>query len=229
MCKCIFSLVLVLLCSCQRRGADNQTVAKETIPYRANPKCIAIDAGHGGKDPGTMTRKGPKLYEKNVALDVALRVQKILERRGLTVIMTRNNDTFIPLHRRVEIAQNNHSSIFVSIHFNWASNPKAQGVEIYYYNSKKTPLRSQKSQVLGKLLLGKITSRCKAKSRGVLDGDFHVIRETKMPSVLIEGGFFSNPIEARQLANKNYIQSLAESIAQGIEAFMQGQKAKITK
>ncbi len=208
--------------------SQDHSFTKDAMPYRANPKCIAIDAGHGGKDSGTMTRKGPKLFEKNVALDVAQQVQKILEKRGLTVVMTRNNDTFIPLHRRVEIAQNNHSCLFVSIHFNWASNPKAQGVEIYYFNSKKNSLRSQKSQKLAQLLLGNITKDCKAKSRGVQAGDFHVIRETKMPSVLIEGGFFSNLQEAKQLANKKYIQSLAQAIAQGIESYLFEQKPKIS-
>ena len=92
---------------------------------------IAIDAGHGGKDPGT---RAGSLHEKDIALDVAKRVRDDLEQRGFEVIMTRDKDVFIPLEQRAFIANSREADIFVSIHVNAARNRNARGLETFYLN-----------------------------------------------------------------------------------------------
>ena len=92
---------------------------------------IVIDAGHGGKDPGT---SAGSLREKDIALDIAKRVRDDLEERGFEVIMTRDDDVFIPLEQRAFIANSREADLFVSIHVNAARNRKARGLETFYLN-----------------------------------------------------------------------------------------------
>jgi N-acetylmuramoyl-L-alanine amidase len=99
---------------------------------------IVIDPGHGGHDTGTIGPTG--LEEKNVVLDVALRLRRLIERRlGAQVIMTRDNDTFIPLEERTAIANEKDADLFISIHANASRDPQARGIEMYYLNFTSDP------------------------------------------------------------------------------------------
>ncbi|MEZ5399503.1 MAG: N-acetylmuramoyl-L-alanine amidase [Bryobacteraceae bacterium] len=99
---------------------------------------VVIDAGHGGKDQGTATRSG--LLEKELVLDVALRLGRLLERGGIEVIYTRSKDVFIPLEKRTEIANNSKADLFLSIHANASSLRTVAGVETYYLSLASTPV-----------------------------------------------------------------------------------------
>ncbi len=99
---------------------------------------IVIDAGHGGHDTGTIGPNG--LMEKDLVLDVALRLGRLLETRlGADVIYTRDDDTFIPLETRTAIANQHQADLFVSIHANSSSDPETRGVETYYLNFTSNP------------------------------------------------------------------------------------------
>ena len=93
---------------------------------------VVVDAGHGGKDSGALRRYGPP--EKAVALDVALRVDRKLRESQLKTVLTRSNDTFVPLDSRVAIGNEQKNSIFVSIHFNDSRRRGVEGVETYYHS-----------------------------------------------------------------------------------------------
>ncbi len=94
---------------------------------------VAIDPGHGGFDPGTRSDSG--VEEKTLALQVALRLQAALERRGMRVMLTRSADYFVPLSQRIAEANRAHADLFVSVHVNWSPNPAASGIEVYYLNN----------------------------------------------------------------------------------------------
>lgn len=99
---------------------------------------IVVDAGHGGHDTGTIGPNG--LLEKDLVLDVALRLGKLLEQKlGAEVVYTRHDDTFIPLETRTAIANQNQADLFISIHANSSSDPSARGVETYYLNFTSSP------------------------------------------------------------------------------------------
>ena len=99
---------------------------------------IVIDAGHGGHDPGTLGRGG--LQEKDLVLDVALRVQRLVrEELGAEVVMTRSTDVFVPLEERTAIANSREADLFLSIHANSSRNPKAKGIETYFLNFAADP------------------------------------------------------------------------------------------
>lgn len=179
---------------------------------------IVIDAGHGGTDRGTRS-KNPFCEEKRICLQTARLVKKYLDQLGYRVVMTRSNDAFISLARRVEIAEQASSSVFVSIHYNSARNPTAQGVEIFFYDSKEDRSRTISSKRLAEAILPGLIRRTKAQSRGVKKGNYYVLRENPMPAIIVEGGFISNPQECSLLKSPPYQDQIARGIADGIDRY----------
>ena len=195
---------------------------------------VVLDPGHGGHDKGAVCIFGS---EKDFALDVCFRARKLLEAEGLRVVMTRSDDTFIPLEQRPTVANATPNSIFVAMHFNDAVNPDASGFEIYSITPRGEPSTADNSLALHDLsqepgnvtdvqslalsesiyhsLLGNIPQV----DRGVKHARFAVIRLAQVPAVLIEGGFVSSATEARQIATPAYRQQLAAAIVGGIEGF----------
>jgi len=114
-----------------RGSADGETSLIRALGLKINR--VVIDPGHGGADEGTVGRRG--LMEKELVLDVAKRVGKLIEdRMGSEVIYTRSDDTFIPLHARTEMANEKKADLFLSIHANSSPHPKIGGIEVYYLN-----------------------------------------------------------------------------------------------
>lgn len=180
---------------------------------------VVIDAGHGGRNKGTCS-KSPYCEEKRVCLQTARLVRKYLDQLGYHVVMTRDSDSFIPLPRRVEVSAQAASSVFVSIHYNHAKSPQAQGVEIFFYDSKKNPSRAASSKHLAEAILPGVIKRTGAASRGVKKGNFYVLRENTIPAILIEGGFLSNSQECLQIKNPKYQDKIARGIADGIDHYL---------
>ncbi|MCB1106795.1 MAG: N-acetylmuramoyl-L-alanine amidase [Chlamydiia bacterium] len=177
---------------------------------------IVIDGGHGGDDIGAKVKN---LQEKNLALQLALLVKQALHAKGYRVILTRSRDVFLPLPKRVAIANETKSKVFVSIHFNAFKSPQPSGIEIYYYN-KGAKERQAASKKLADIVLARMIATTGANNRGVKTGNFHVIRETLMPAILIEGGFITNPREHASLSDTSYIEKMARAIAEGIEQYL---------
>ena len=176
---------------------------------------IVIDAGHGGFDLGTHS----KTYEeKEVCLKTAIYLRKYLEKAGYHVIMTRSRDEYLPLKKRAEIANQAKSQILISIHCNSAKNTSAKGIEIFY-TQKTEPWRAKKSKELAQSVLSSLLSQTGADSRGIKEGNFCVIRETKMPSILIETGFLTNEDERKKLSNDFYLDIVAKSITAGVDNY----------
>lgn len=167
---------------------------------------VVIDAGHGGFDRGGIP--GQRVLEKNMTLDVALKLKPILEKAGYRVIMTRSTDVFVPLGTRVAIANSYPNAIFVCIHFNSASRSGANGIETYFYSTESAPLAASiHSAVLG---------GAPSQNRGVRRRGYFVLRRTTVPAVLVECGFLTNPSEAQYALTNSYRQQLAQEIARGI-------------
>ena len=174
---------------------------------------VVLDPGHGGCDPGARAVKG--MDEKNLSLDVAQRVKPLLEAEGYRVIMTRTNDTFIPLATRASIANAHSDAIFVSIHFNASPKRSASGVETYYYCYGSEPLAAA--------LFQELCSQRRCPRRGVKRAVFYVLSHNHCPATLLELGFVSNRKENAFLQTPKFREQLAKQIAAGIE---QGQFEK---
>ncbi|HXA10565.1 MAG TPA: N-acetylmuramoyl-L-alanine amidase [Chthoniobacterales bacterium] len=173
---------------------------------------VVVDAGHGGKDSGAYRRNAPP--EKIVALDVALRVDRKLRDAHLKTVLTRSNDTFIPLDSRVALGNAQENSIFVSIHFNDSRRRGVEGVETYYHSPYAYDLAAAIERNLS-TLPGTV-------NRGVRTAGFRVLRNAHYPSVLVECGYLSNRSEARDAADADYREMLADRIAQAIVDYRYG-------
>lgn len=191
---------------------------------KAVPKTIMIDPGHGGKDQGTHCSKEPAYEEKQLNLATAKLVQRYLQKLGYLVHMTRTDDSAIELQERAEMANKKHCDLFVSLHYNSAPNKQATGIEVYFFNSKENPTRAKASEQLAEYILQAVVNKTQAKVRGVRKGNFAVIRETKMPAILIEGGFLTNETERDNILNNAYRKKIALGIVQGIEHYFVAQK-----
>lgn len=176
------------------------------------PQTVVIDAGHGGHDPGA---RGNGLVEKDINLDIAKRVQKLLESAGYKVIMTRTNDQYLTLPQRSSLANNSNAAVFVSIHTNAGG---GKGIETWWYSKGPQP---QHSYILAQEIQSAVIKETKTKNRGVKDKNLHVNRETKMPSALVEVGFIDNKNDAAKLKTASFKQKVAVGIANGIINFLQ--------
>ncbi|MEM1294745.1 MAG: N-acetylmuramoyl-L-alanine amidase [Verrucomicrobiota bacterium] len=189
-------------------GAAGSFLLAPTALAAGKVKTVVIDAGHGGHDVGA--HEG-RVFEKHLNFDVSRRLQIQLKRKGYRTVMTRNRDEFIPLLTRASISNKYRDNIFVSIHFNSAWRTTAVGIETFYYGYAGYQLASKvHSSIIRKL---------KPEDRGVKRQQFSVLRNTKAPAILVEGGFISNAKERQRCLQPWYRQALAESIASGISSY----------
>jgi N-acetylmuramoyl-L-alanine amidase len=167
---------------------------------------VVIDPGHGGFDRGGIP--GQRVPEKMVALDTALRLQRILQKAGVRTVMTRSTDVFVPLPVRSAIANAERNAIFVSIHYNASPRSGAHGVETYSENNR--------GAVLAARIQRQIIHLVSTENRGVRSAEYYVLRHCRLPAVLVECGFLTNPSEAQLALTSEYRQRIAEQIAAGI-------------
>src|SRR5215470_11323415 len=172
----------------------------------SSPITVVIDAGHGGHDRGGIP--GQRVAEKDMTLDVALRLRNILSASGYNVVMTRSTDVFVPLGGRVAIANSYRNAVFVCIHFNATGRSGASGIETYFYSRDSLPLASAIHYY--------VTGGAPSANRGVRRRGYYVLRRTAIPAVLVECGFLTNPTEGAYAQSASYRQKLADEIAAGI-------------
>lgn len=190
---------------------------------------IVIDAGHGGIDGGT-NKDG--LLEKEVNLDIALRLKTIMELKGYTVVMTRNEDISLDsqdhsstsrqkrdLNARVNIINSSNAQLFISIHVNcMAGKPTTDGSIVFYrdkYQQSKTLAYSiQRS-------LNNMTVNGKARTiHDPAQGDYYILNNSNVPGVIVETAFISNGDEKKLLATDEFRKQLASSIADGVDKYL---------
>jgi N-acetylmuramoyl-L-alanine amidase len=206
---------------------------------------LVLDAGHGGWDLGTVGRKG--LMEKDLVLDIVGRLGKLVESHlGAEVIYTRQDDTYLPLEKRTEIANVAQADMFVSVHANYSNDSSARGAETYYTNTyssvrARTPgadtdvtapeninwtnvdIREKVQQsrrfaiAVQHALYGMLASQIPGmRNRGIKEASYVVLTGTSMPAVLAEVSFVSSPADETKLQSSNYRQKIAEALYKGI-------------
>ncbi len=202
------------------------------IPRFPPVTTVVLDAGHGGRDNGA---RSPYEYEKNFTLDMARRVRDQLKKAGIRVVLTRNSDSFIELPNRAAVANRLKNAIFVSLHFNASdTNSAATGFEVFCVTPRGAPSTAYEqtrvrdmmeengnehdlhSFALANAIQHALTGRLQMFDRGVKRARFAVIRLATTPAVLIEGGFLTNPSDARNIASKPWRDNYAAAISRGI-------------
>ncbi|WP_024426268.1 N-acetylmuramoyl-L-alanine amidase [Bacillus safensis] len=173
---------------------------------------IFIDPGHGAQDAGAV---GNGLLEKNINLEVALKLQSRLNQAGALIVMSRTSDTFDSLQTRVNKGAQASADIFISIHANANDNSGANGTETYY----DTTYAAANSIKLAQQVQPRMVSALGTKDRGVKTAGFYVIKYSRMPSILLETGFVTSPIDASILKSTTAKDRLASGIATGVSNY----------
>jgi N-acetylmuramoyl-L-alanine amidase len=217
-------------------------------PISSPGMVIALDAGHGGWDLGTVGRKG--LLEKDLVLDIVDRLGKLVESRlGAQVVYTRTQDNYLSLEKRAEIANVSHANLFLSVHANYSDYPSARGVETYYTNTyssvkARTPEAGDSGPALQAInwtnvdirekvheshrfaasiqhaLYGTLAAKTPGlPNRGVKEAQYVVLTGTSMPAVLAEVSFVSSPTDENNLQSASYRQQIAEALYRGVAAY----------
>lgn len=191
---------------------------------------VVLDPGHGGQDSGAMCGN---VLEKDLALDVAQRVDRLLQAQGLATLMTRMGDVYVSLAGRAALTNRARDCVFVSIHFNEANKPVSSGVETYYAARQtttgtslvswlpflqRTPAESPsvESQNLAELVQDSLVVRTQSVNRGTKAGQFFVIANVRHPAVLVEGGFLTNKEDSARIGSEDYREQMAAAINEGI-------------
>ncbi len=205
---------------------NGRTLEISVTPPSLAGRKIVIDPGHAGRtlwgasDPGAIGYSGT--YEKEVVLDIGLKLAELLKETGAEVIMTRKGNTNLSLEDRARVANNN-ADLFVSIHANASPSRRLKGSTTYFYApSWSASLSSQRNEryKLANLIQGELVNAADTADLGVREENFSVLRNTKVPSVLVETAFISNAEEEILLRNPGFQQKIAKGIARGIERYL---------
>lgn len=215
--------ILILICACvlARKGSVYVTGRQVT----EQKECIVVDVGHGGFDSGKIGIHGE--LEKNVNLQIALKLKKILEDDGMSVIMTREDDQGLydenasnkkvqDLQRRCDLINDKKPTLTVSIHQNSYTSPEIKGAQVFYYT---TSIESKKlAEIMQASLIDNVDpdNHREAKS----NDSYYILKKTSSPIIIVECGFLSNPEEAEKLSDEAYQQKISEAIRIGIREYL---------
>lgn len=183
-------------------------------------KIITLDPGHGGSDPGAIGASG--LKEKQITLEISMRVKELLEKEGANVFMTRTSDkdVYAPnasdraeLQARVNVAEKHNSDLFLSLHINSSVNKSVGGFSSYYYPKTDNDLK------IAKAIQDKFAKNFGVDNLGVRQANFYVVKRCSMPATLLEMCFISNPKEEKLMKSKWFQKKTARLIVEGVKNY----------
>ena len=213
----------VILCAfvLARKGA----VFVQSEQAKSAPVCIVVDAGHGGDDPGKIGINDA--LEKDINLQIALKLQKILEQNNIKVVMTRNTDAGLysegatnkkaeDMQKRCKIIEDSNALFTVSIHQNSYTSPEIQGAQVFYYG------QSENGKKLAEILQTALIEQVDPDNHRAAKANesYYLLKKTPTPTVIVECGFLSNPIEAELLLQDDYQDQLVNAIYTGIKTYL---------
>ncbi len=168
---------------------------------------VVVDPGHGGKDPGA---SGFGLVEKDLTLDLAKRVEKLLVGKGISVELTRRDDSFVEFADRAALAAGSTKTIFLSLHFNAHVDFRISGTETFYWPG------SERGRELASYVQSELGRRLVTRNRGFRPERLKVLELAPVTGILVECGFLSNRWESQRCGTEWFRQILAEEIVQGL-------------
>jgi N-acetylmuramoyl-L-alanine amidase len=200
---------------------------------------VILDPGHGGQDSGAIAGG---VLEKDLTLDIAQRVDRLLDAQGVMTLLTRNGDSYISLGDRAQLINRADNAVVVSIHLNDGPRPDASGIETYFAAQQATgipliaswlpflqkvtnPRPNLESQSLAQFIQQQLVARTQAVNRGTKAQQFYVLANVRHPAVLVEGGFLTGKNDIGKLADANYRELLAMGITDGILKYRDTVKA----
>lgn len=198
----------------EEENKEDTTVILPEVNETAKKHLVIIDAGHGGQDVGSIGEyDGEDVYEKDIDLDIALNVEKMLANAGINTYMIRDDDSTVDILERPEIANEQKGTLYLSIHNNASTNPEVKGTQIYYSDSESS-FDNISNREVAEIYYDKITELGLRKA-GVVDNPrYIVIYRSDMPSFIIEGAFMTNEEDIELLVDKDFRKKMAEAICE---------------
>ncbi|KHO63358.1 N-acetylmuramoyl-L-alanine amidase [Thermoanaerobacter sp. YS13] len=215
----MFLLIVSLIVGLYSFKKGYYITAFKTVPIIN--KVIVIDAGHGGPDPGKPGKYGKDEDELN--LEIAQKLRELIEESGGIVVMTREDDTLSDsslskdLKNRVVKANEVIADVLISIHLNSFSQSKYKGAQVFYQNN------SEKGKLLAELIQQELRNTLDPNNDRMAksSNSYYILRNAKMPAVIVECGFMSNPEEEKLLNDENYQYKIAWAIYKGLIHYFQ--------
>lgn len=183
-------------------------------------KTIVIDAGHGGTATGAISVNGIK--EKDINIKISLKLESYLKSLGYNVLMTRTGDQNPGIYERANFANAANADLFVSIHSNSHTNKDIKGLQVLYCPQFDSKVKTIDQYPFAKSVFDAVLASTGAEDKGIIKrADLPVVRETKMPAVLVEVGFLSNSEEEILITNDGYQNKIVEGIVKGIQNYLE--------
>lgn len=222
----LFAVYITVCYGLPTAQTSNKNSSLHSQPEAGNdPVTIVIDSGHGGKDSGKVGKTG--LLEKDVNLSIANKLKEILESKGIKVIMTRTDDNGLysesdsnkkvaDMKKRCKIINESNARLVISIHQNSFTDPDVNGAQVFYYT------HSAESKKLAGIIQKAFRTYVNNNNDRVEKANktYYMLINTKIPIVIAECGFLSNPEEESLLSTEEYRQSVAEAIYNGIDTYL---------
>ncbi len=216
-----------LIFLCQAGGAilkKGFAEGKETSGRAAGKEgyLVIIDAGHGGLDAGKVGVNGEE--EKEINLNISLKIEKLLKQQKIEVKMTRTEDERLAesqvedLKARTDFMNKEKPDLVISIHQNSYHEESVSGAQVFYYTDSK---QSERAAGFIQEALKEIDPQNTKKAKG--NNTYYILKKTEVPVVIAECGFLSNYEEAEKLADGEYQQKLAEAVAKGVVQYLEGE------
>lgn len=204
----------------------SRETAKATTAKTEKSVDVVLDAGHGGADPGKVAADGTR--EKDINLAIAKKVQKALQKKGITVRMTREKDEMVheqgaeaekkaDMRLRCERINTSGARCAVSIHQNSFTDTTASGAQVFYYTASEEGKRF--ADIMQKQLIQKVDPDNRRISKA--NDSYYLLRKTTIPLLIVECGFMSNPAEAKQLQDEAVQEKIAGAICAGIQQYLE--------
>lgn len=215
----ILLIAIIIIIYCVYNNMKPQYQATETVNYgqaKKIEKTIVIDPGHGGEEePGCVFGN---VYEKELDLEIAKKLQAKLEKEYSRVIMTRTEDVNVYLNERARIANRENADLFISIHQNALEDDDVtSGIETWY-----NPVKDTESKILAQNIQENIIKTTNANDLGIKESKGLIVtQKAEMPSCLVETGFLSSTKERQKLAEDDYQDKIVEGIYNGIKAYFE--------
>ena len=213
--------------------ARHVVIQSKTKDASRPPFVVAIDAGHGGKDVGAIGPRGT--YEKQVVYSISRQLERMIDKDSTMLpVMVRKGDRFIGLGQRSAIARHAGADLFVSLHADAFHDDDVQGSSVYTLLNRKgrsgpnASTRKASNRAAAKIL-GELRSQQPLHCPHVKRARYAVLRTPGVPSMLIETGFITNPLDEKKLANPTHQQKIARSIYHGIQAYARTARPKLAK
>ena len=221
--------VLMILCAFAMAERGWQQTLGEHVTGNSGKKCVVIDAGHGGNDPGKIGVDDSR--EKDLNLVIADKVKRILEQQDIDVIMTRETDTGLyeedasnkkvqDLKKRVSIINENQPDCVISIHQNSFPDASVSGPQVFYFeqSAESSVIASVMQDTLNNSLNPPKPRVCKS------NNDYYILKKTPTPIIIVECGFLSNETEAALLVTDAYQEKLARAVYLGAITYLESGK-----